>query len=60
MIVFAHLLNDQSGSPRVLSLAIAALARKGDGGRLFVGSDGSGILDDAGIETTRYWYRRKP
>lgn len=60
MIVFVHLLNDRSGSPRVLSSAIAALARKGDGSRLFVGSDGSGILDEAGIETTRYWYRRTP
>lgn len=60
MIVFVHLLNDRSGSPRVLSSAIAALARDGDGSRLFVGSDGSGILDQAGIETTRYWYRRTP
>lgn len=60
MIVFVHLLNDRSGSPRVLSSAIAALTRKGDGSRLFVGSDGSGILDEAGIETTRYWYRRTP
>lgn len=60
MIVFVHLLNDRSGSPRVLSSAIAALAREGDGSRLFVGSDGSGILDEADIETTRYWYRRTP
>lgn len=60
MIVFVHLLNDRSGSPHVLSLAIAALARKGDEMRLFVGSDGSGILDEADIETARYWYRRTP
>lgn len=60
MIVFVHLLNDRSGSPRVLSSAIAALARKSDGSRLFVGSDGSGILDEADMETTRYWYRRTP
>jgi glycosyltransferase involved in cell wall biosynthesis len=60
VIVFVHLLNDRSGSPHVLSLAIAALTRMGDVTRLFVGSDGSGILDEASIETTRYWYRRTP
>lgn len=58
MIVFVHLLNDRSGSPRVLSSAIAALARRGDDSRLFLGSDGSGILDQVDIPTTRYWYRR--
>lgn len=60
MIVFAHLLNDRSGSPRVLCSAIAALKTKENRLRLFVGSDGSGCLDDAGIETTRYWYVRTP
>lgn len=60
MIVFVHLLNDRSGSPRVLCSAIDALARDGVRARLFVGCDGSGCLDDAGIETTRYWYRRMP
>lgn len=58
MIVFAHLLNDYSGSPRVLRAAIAALVQPGDGSRLFVGSDGSGCLDESGVEITRYWYRR--
>ena len=60
MIVFAHLLNDRSGSPRVLCSSIAALREDEDRVRLFVGSEGSGCLDDAGIETTRYWYRRTP
>ena len=60
MIVFAHLLNDRSGSPRVLTSAIAALARSGDRSLLFVGSDGSGCLDETAIATTRYWYRRTP
>ncbi|WP_291992940.1 glycosyltransferase family 4 protein [Candidatus Accumulibacter sp. ACC003] len=60
MIVFVHLLNDRSGSPRVLSSVVTALGRGGDRLRLFVGSDGSGCLDEAGIETTRYWYRRMP
>jgi glycosyltransferase involved in cell wall biosynthesis len=60
MIVFAHLLNDRSGSPRVLCSAIAALAQDESRSRLFLGSDGAGCLDGAGIETTRYWYRRTP
>lgn len=60
MIVFVHLLNDRSGSPRVLTSAIAALTRKGDRARLFVSSDGTGMLDEADIETTRYWYWRTP
>lgn len=60
MIVFAHLLNDRSGSPRVLCSAIAALQRTEDKLHLFVGSDGSGCLDDLDIKTTKYWYWRTP
>lgn len=58
MIVFVHLLNDRSGSPRILQQAISTLSRQGDGSRLFVGSDGSGFLDAATVEISRYWYRR--
>lgn len=58
MIIFVHLLNDMSGSPRVLRSAIAALAPRAAGARLFVGSGGSGLLDDTGIQTERYWYHR--
>lgn len=57
MIVFAHLLNDNSGSPRVLLSAIQA-AGNVDSMRLFVGSGGNGVLSQAGIPVTRYWYRR--
>jgi glycosyltransferase involved in cell wall biosynthesis len=60
MIVFVHLLNDRSGSPRVLCSALAALVKQADGSRLFVGSDGAGCLNEAGIAITRYWYRRTP
>lgn len=57
MIVFCHLLNDRSGSPTVLRATLGALnARKG--GLLFVGSQGRGVLDEAGVMTRRYWYRR--
>jgi glycosyltransferase involved in cell wall biosynthesis len=57
MIVFAHLLNDRSGSPRVLASAIEGLCDSTKG-RLFVGSGSSGVLDDAPVPTTRFWYRR--
>lgn len=57
MIVFCHLLNDRSGSPTVLRSTLEALdARKQ--GLLFVGSQGRGVLEDAGVPTRRYWYRR--
>lgn len=60
MFIFVHLLNDRSGSPRVLCSTIKALTEVGDGSRLFVGSDGFGSLDDLGFDTHRYWYRRTP
>ncbi len=58
MIVFAHLLNDRSGSPKVLSAAIDALTRDKSDGLLYVGSDGAGCLDENSIPIVRYWYRR--
>lgn len=57
MIVFCHLLNDHSGSPRVLCATLRALnARHND--LLYVGSQGRGVLEEAGVRTRRYWYRR--
>lgn len=58
MIVFCHLLNDTSGSPTVLRDAIRALAPAGTEGVLFVGSQGRGVLETAGVPIRRYWYRR--
>ena len=60
MIVFVHLLNDRSGSPRVLASTILALTDSQNELQLFIGSGGSGILDDSKVRTTRYWYRRTP
>lgn len=60
MIVFVHLLNDRSGSPHVLCSTMAALIPNASGAHLFVGSDGSGCLDDVSVPTTRYWYWRSP
>lgn len=58
LIVFIHLLNDRSGSPRVLCSTIAALAGQDAGSRLLVGSGGEGCLDNVKIPIARYWYRR--
>ena len=57
MIVFCHLLNDRSGSPTVLRATLDALDAR-DGGLLFVGSQGRGTLEEAGVPLRRYWYRR--
>ncbi|MEP2827787.1 glycosyltransferase family 4 protein [Parvibaculum sp.] len=59
MIVFCHLLNDRSGSPTVLRATLDALDAR-EGGLLFVGSQGRGILEEAGVPIRRYWYRRSP
>lgn len=58
MIVFFHLLNDNSGSPRVLKSTIASIALRTHGARLYLGSAGDGVLSRCGIPTTRYWYHR--
>lgn len=58
MIVFVHLLNDTSGSPRVLLNTMTVLKSLGWSGRLFVGSDGNGLLSDSGLPTKRFWYKR--
>ncbi|AQS47177.1 hypothetical protein BMG03_04710 [Thioclava nitratireducens] len=57
MIVFCHLLNDRSGSPTVLRSTIDALNASAQV-QLFVGSQGRGVLEEAGVPTQRYWYRR--
>jgi L-malate glycosyltransferase len=57
-LVFIHLLNDSSGSPRVLCSTIAALTEAGHSTKLYIGSDGNGCLSDCGIPITRYWYHR--
>jgi glycosyltransferase involved in cell wall biosynthesis len=57
VIVFCHLLNDRSGSPTVLRATLDALDAR-HGGLLYVGSQGRGVLEEAGVPTRRYWYRR--
>ena len=57
MIAFVHLYNDRSGSPRVLHGVISDVAKEHDC-RLFIGSDGDGILDAYSSISVKYWYRR--
>jgi glycosyltransferase involved in cell wall biosynthesis len=58
MIVFAHLLNDRSGSPRVLSSVMAALAERDSRQVLYLGHGGDGFLGEAVPQARRYAYRR--
>lgn len=58
MIVLAHLLNDSSGSPRVLMATVSALKLHKQPAKLYVGSHGDGLLSGCGLHITRYWYRR--
>ena len=57
-IIFVHLLNDFSGSPRVLRNVIRALGSDEWDRRLFVGHSSSGFLTDCEIPTTHYFYSR--
>jgi len=58
MIVFAHLLNDSSGSPQVLLTTISTRALNGESAMLFIGSDGQGCLTNCGLPIKHYWYKR--
>ena len=55
-MIFVHLLNDRSGSPRVLSSVIEAMADP-ELDLLFV-ARGHGVLESCDIEKVHYGYRR--
>ncbi len=59
-IIFVHLLNDYSGSPRVLSQIIDATMANKDVTEveLYLGSDGAGFLSNKDCVTYTYFYRR--
>ncbi len=57
-VVFVHLLNDLSGSPKVLCAAIDAATARGWRAKLYVGSSGDGFLSRCAVATARYPYRR--
>ncbi|MEL6932894.1 MAG: glycosyltransferase [Pseudomonadota bacterium] len=58
MIVFCHLLNDNSGSPVVLRTVINTLSEVVGDCQLFIGSRGRGCLEHVDVPIRRYWYRR--
>ncbi len=59
MIIFIHLYNDRSGSPKVLSNVINLISQsKKNDIRLYVGSQGAGFLSDVNVNTKTYRYKR--
>ena len=57
-LIFVHLLNDFSGSPKVLKETIYAVTSHSGHAKLYLGSSGEGFLANCGIPTIRYWYHR--
>jgi glycosyltransferase involved in cell wall biosynthesis len=57
VIVFCHLLNDNSGSPVVLKATIESFTSNNKN-ILYIGSQGRGLLDKSNIQIRRYWYLR--
>lgn len=57
-VVCVHLLNDRSGSPRVLRNSILAMKKNDYEVSLLIGSSGQGILSDVGVNTKKYFYKR--
>lgn len=57
-MIFVHLLNDNSGSPRVLKSVIEAIIENDSNSVLFIGSTGFGILESVSISKNKYFYRR--
>ncbi|MBA3014593.1 MAG: glycosyltransferase family 4 protein [Desulfobulbaceae bacterium] len=57
-MIFAHLLNDYSGSPKVLRETISAVCIHKIPAKLYVSSSGEGFLSTCGISTSHYWYKR--
>jgi len=57
-MVFCHLLNDSSGSPKVLMSTIDLITKAGEDATLFIGSSGRGCLSHCALPIKRYWYQR--
>lgn len=58
-IIFFHLLNDYSGSPKVLSQVIETVSSEGADVELFLGGKGGdGFLSSAPCVQRRYFYKR--
>ena len=57
-IIFVHLLNDYSGSPKVLSQVIKAVQKEGHEVELYTGQSGDGFLSGLTPKHHRYFYKR--
>jgi glycosyltransferase involved in cell wall biosynthesis len=57
-IIFIHLLNDFSGSPKVLSQVIQAVHKKGMALELYTGKSESGFLSGLTANHYHYFYKR--
>lgn len=57
-VVFVHLLNDFSGSPRVLKDVIESVESVEKEALLCVGSSGPGILSSLNLPKKLFWYKR--
>lgn len=57
-IIFIHLLNDFSGSPKVLSQVITAAQKKGVALELYTGKSESGFLSGLTTNHHQYFYKR--
>lgn len=57
-ITFVHLLNDFSGSPKVLRNTIMAVMQQTTNVQLVVSSHGKGFLSHLDIPKSHYWYLR--
>src|SRR5690606_6658644 len=57
-IIFVHLLNDYSGSPKVLSQVINVVEKVNGSPILYVGKGSSGFLSNSTEKLHGYYYRR--
>lgn len=57
-IIFIHLLNDFSGSPKVLSQIINSVSKSEYKIDLYKGSSSEGFLSKTAANTFNYWYKR--
>jgi L-malate glycosyltransferase len=58
LIVFCHLYNDNSGSPKVLFDVINAAQNYTKNSILYIGSQGNGVLSQSSIPIKKFWYKR--
>lgn len=57
-IIFIHLLNDYSGSPKVLSQVIRAIQKNGSDIELYTGKSNDGFLSDLTNQHHYFFYKR--